>query len=52
MCVSQLDKSHWNYQLYLWNDAFNAKEPKWKVIKTHIWGKIQLESGETDGRRM
>ena len=36
--ATQLDKSHWNYQLYLWNDTFNVKEPKWKVIKTLMYG--------------
>ena len=39
MCNAiQLDKSHWNYQLYLWNDTFHVKEPKWTVIKTLIYG--------------
>ena len=33
----QLDKSHWNNQLYLRNDTFNVKEPKWKVIKTLLY---------------
>ena len=34
----QLDKSHWNYQLYLWNNSFDITDPKWKVIKTLIYG--------------
>ena len=34
----QLDKSHWNYQLYLWNNSFDITVPKWKVIKTLIYG--------------
>ena len=33
-----LDKSHWNYQLYLWNNSFGITDPKWKVIKTLIYG--------------
>ena len=31
--ATQLDKSHWNYQLYLWNNSFAITDPKWKVIK-------------------
>ena len=34
----QLHKSHWNYQLYLWNNSFDITDPKWKVIKTLIFG--------------
>ena len=35
----RLDKSHWKYQLYLWNDTLNENdEPQWKVIKTVIYG--------------
>ncbi|MEO1895331.1 MAG: hypothetical protein ABGX32_03585, partial [Methylococcales bacterium] len=34
----KLDRSHWNYQLYLWNDYFDIGDPKWKVIKTLIYG--------------
>ena len=34
----QLDKSHWNYQLYLWSNSFDVNNPRWKVIKTLIYG--------------
>lgn len=35
----RLDKSHWRYQLYLWNDSLDENEqPHWKVIKTFIYG--------------
>ena len=34
----QLDKSHWMYQLYLWDNTLDVLNPKWKVIKTLIYG--------------
>ena len=34
----RLEKCHWNYQLYLWNDSFDIDNPKSKVIKTLIYG--------------
>ena len=35
----RLDKSHWCYQLYLWDDSLDLnKKPRWKVIKTLIYG--------------
>ena len=35
----RLDKSHWCYQLYLWEENLElGKEPRWKVIKTLIYG--------------
>ena len=35
----RLDKSHWCYQLYLWDcDLDPNKTPRWKVIKTLIYG--------------
>ena len=34
-----LDKSHWRYQLYLWDDGLlEDRPPQWKVIKTFIYG--------------
>ena len=33
----RLDKSHWCYQMYLWCDKL-SREPKWKVVKTLIYG--------------
>ena len=34
-----LEEEHWCYQLYLWNDELDpTEEPKWKVIKTLIYG--------------
>ena len=33
-----LDKSHWMYQMYLWNDDFDINNPMWKVIITLIYG--------------
>ena len=35
--VRKLGKT-WNYQVYFWNDSFNITDPKWKVIKTLIYG--------------
>ena len=34
----QLDRSHWDYQLYFWSDSFDITDPKWKVTKTVIYG--------------
>jgi hypothetical protein len=35
----RLDEEHWCYQLYLWDNELNpANVPKWKVIKTLIYG--------------
>ena len=34
----QLDRSHWNYQLYFWSNSFNITDPQWKVIQ---WKVIQ-----------
>ena len=35
----RLEKSHWCYQLYLWEDELDPdKKPRWKVIKTLIYG--------------
>ena len=35
----RLDKTHWRYQLYLWNDDLTeGVKPLWKVIKTLIYG--------------
>ena len=37
----KLHEEHWGYQLYLWDDELDpVKEPKVKVIKTHIWRKV------------
>ena len=34
-----LDKKHWKYQLYLWEEKLRVGiEPRWKVIKTAIYG--------------
>ena len=33
-----LDKSHWCYQMYLWNNDLNIEQPNWKIIKTLIYG--------------
>ena len=34
-----LDKNHWRYQMYLWDDNLNLQvQPRWKVIKTLIYG--------------
>ena len=33
-----LDKSHWCYQMYLWNNEFEMDNPEWKVITTLIYG--------------
>ena len=33
-----LDKKHWCYQMYLWNDDFDIDNPKWKIIPTVIYG--------------
>ena len=34
-----LDKNHWRYQMYLWDDNLNPQvQPRWKVIKTLIYG--------------
>ena len=40
----QVDKSHWNYQLYLWNNSFDISDPKWKVIKTLIYGVTSIRN--------
>ena len=35
----KLKEEHWCYQLYLWHDKLSSlNEPKWKVIKTLIYG--------------
>ena len=35
----RLDKSHWRYQVYLWENDLKAEMlPQWKVIKTLICG--------------
>ena len=35
----RLNQRHWCYQLYLWDDSLDPqKKPKWKVIKTIIYG--------------
>jgi hypothetical protein len=35
----KLDKSHWRYQMYLWSPNLDVgEEPRWKVIKTAIYG--------------
>ena len=35
----RLDKSHWCYQLYLWNDDLDVnRAPVWKFVKTLIYG--------------
>lgn len=35
----KLNKEHWCYQLYLWENNLNPTEkPEWKVIKTLIYG--------------
>ena len=37
----RLDTAHWCYQLYLWEENLDPnKEPKWKVIKTLIYGVV------------
>ena len=36
--VVRLDKSHWRYQLYLWDDGLlEDRAPQWKNIKTLIY---------------
>ena len=54
MCIShwyteniQLDRSHWDYQLYFWSDSFNITDPKWKVIKTLIYG-VKSSGNQTE----
>ena len=33
-----LDKNHWRYQMYLWDDNLNTQVlTRWKVIKTLIY---------------
>ena len=34
----RLEKSHWYYQMYLWHDDLDMNNPKWKVIKTLLYG--------------
>ena len=35
----KLNKEHWCYQLYLWENNLNPTEkPEWKVIRTLIYG--------------
>ena len=35
----RLNSHHWCYQLYLWDDTLDPrKKPRWKVIKTLIYG--------------
>ena len=35
----RLDKRYWRYQLYLWSEGLKGNStPKWKVIKTLIYG--------------
>ena len=35
----RLVKNHWCYQLYLWEDQLDPnKKPRWKVVKTLIYG--------------
>ena len=37
----RLDKAHWCYQLYLWSENLELdQEPRWKVIKTLIYGVV------------
>ena len=37
----QLDAAHWCYQLYLWEENLDpSKQPRWKVIKTLIYGVV------------
>ena len=35
----ELHHTHWRYQLYLWSENLNeGDDPRWKVIKTLIYG--------------
>ena len=35
----RLDKRYWRYQLYLWSEGLKGNStPKWKLIKTFIYG--------------
>ena len=37
--VVHLDKNHWQYQMYLWDDNLETLlQPQWKVIKPVIYG--------------
>ena len=39
--VITLDKKHWRYQLYLWDEQLRVGvTPRWKVVKTAIYGVI------------
>ena len=36
-----LDKKHWRYHLYLWDDKLRVGvEPRWKCVKTAIYGVV------------
>ena len=36
-----LDKKHWRYHLYLWDDELRmGVEPRWKCVKTAIYGVV------------
>ena len=48
----RLDKRHWCYQLYLWHPNLDPnEEPRWKVIKTLIYGVISSGNQATCGLR-
>ena len=48
----KLCEEHWCYQLYLWdNDLDPANEPKWKVIKTLIYGVVSSGNQAERGLR-
>ena len=34
----RLDRPHWRYQVYLWENDLKAESPQWKVIETLIYG--------------
>ena len=46
----KLNKEHWCYQLYLWENNLNPTEkPKWKVIRTLIYG-VKSSGNQADVR--
>ena len=48
----KLDPKHWCYQLYLWDETLDPqKNPRWKVIKTIIYGAISSGNQAERGLR-
>ena len=51
--ANRLDKSHWCYQMYLWdNESDKERLPSWKVIKTLIYGVKSSGSQAERGLRL